>query len=340
MTHPRTRSAFTAATAAAALALLLSSCSTATAESSEYSEPDTSAWPRTIEVPAGAGGAASTLTLEAAPQAIAALDYESAEVIAELGLSEHLVLVPEAVLNPALGSHLEQMAEVSNTFPVAMEVDAETVISLDPDLVVLSPRHHASVSIAEVLQQAGIPTLQLPAPWTDPETLSVGVELIGAATGTEAAASELNESIADGLEQSSAPHTAEASPHDAPKVLVLTNQAGRPFLTAGAAYPLALLKLAGAEDSSADLDRERTGPISAEQIVQAAPDGIVLIDMNGTGDRMFTELLENSAVTSLPAVSQNRILRVEGKQVQALGLKTTVDGLDTLTEWVKSLPQE
>lgn len=118
---------------------------------------------------------------------------------------------------------------------------------------------------------------------------------------------------------------------------MLTNQAGRPFVTSGHAFPIELLERAGAENAAATLGHTRTGPITAEQMIQANPDGIVLIDMNGTGDRMFTDLLQNPAVQTMPAITDGRVLRVTGNQVQALGLTGTVDGLAELTEWVEQL---
>lgn len=319
--------------AGAVLALSLAGCSTTT-EQATAPQDTAAAWPRTIEIPAAQGGEPGTLTLEAEPQTIAALDYESAEVVAELGLADRLVLIPEAVLNPALGSHVEQLTEVPNTIPVAMELDAETVISLQPDLVVMSPRHGAEASIGAVLDQAGITSLQLPSSWTNLESVTQGIELIGEATGQEKPAEKLVDALETGIGSVGA---AKPAGSESPRVLVLTNQAGRPFATAGQAYPLEMLRFAGAQNVSEALGMPHTGPISAEQIVEANPDGIVLIDMNGSGERMFAELLANPAVASLEAVSQQHILRLEGKQIQAMGLASTVDGLATLTEWVAGL---
>ena len=332
-----TRSLSVAALAAACL-LTLSACAPDTAAETpkQEQEAEAPAFPRTIDIPAGRGGEASTLTIEAEPKAIAALDYESAEVIAELGLADRLVLVPEAVLNPAIGGHVDEMADVPATFPVAMNLDTETVIAASPDLVVMSPRHGAEESIGSVLEQAGLTSLQLPESWTSPETLTQNVDLIGQATGAEDRATQLTDDLASGLTEHAA-KTPGAKNDDAPRVLVLTNQAGRPFITAGSAYPLTLLDLAGAKSVSGDLGIETTGPISAEQIVEAAPDGIVLIDMNGTGDRMFSELLGNPAIAAMPAATGEGIVRVTGRDVQALGLTSTVDGLTTLTDWVSTL---
>ncbi|MBP6683906.1 MAG: ABC transporter substrate-binding protein [Leucobacter sp.] len=330
----------TVAALTAATVLGLSGCSPAepAAPSTDAAAEDTAVagFPRTIDIPAGRAGEARSITVESEPQAIAALDYESAEVIAELGLADRLVLIPEAVLNPTLGGHVEDMQAVPHTFPVAMNLDTETVISTSPDLVVMSPRHGAEDTIGAVLEQAGLTTLQLPETWTSTATLSRNIELIGQTTGTETAATALIEDIESGLGEHSAPK-AGSDNADAPRVLVLTNQAGRPFATAGGAFPLELLNLAGAVSVSDEMGMEATGPISAEQIVQANPDGIVLVDMNGTGDRMYADLLANPAVATVPAAADDALLRVTGRDVQALGLGATVTGLESLTAWVATL---
>ncbi|RZT64866.1 ABC transporter substrate-binding protein [Leucobacter luti] len=313
---------------AAVATLLLASCGQAAppAPTAEPGAPSAAAadFPRTITVPAAPGGTESRLDLAAAPQTIAALDYESAEVIAELGLAERLVLVPEAVTNPALGGHIAELSEVPHTIPVAMALDAETVLALAPDLVVMSPRHGAEDTIGSVLDQAGTPTLQLPDSWTDVAHVTSNIDLIGQATGGDAAAVALTEALTSGL-------TPAADPSGA-RVLVLSNQAGRPFITAGAAFPLRVLDLAGGVSVSEELGITTTGPISAEQIVAADPDAILLIDMNGSGERLFTDLLDNPAVAALPGAQ--RTLLVAGRDVQALGLTVTIVGLHTITEWL------
>lgn len=292
-------------------------------------------WPRIIEIPAGSHRPASSVRVEAEPERIAALDYESGETLAALGLADRTVLIPEALLNPVLGGHVDEFRDVEATFPVAMRVDAETVINLAPDLVVTSPRHGNEASISAVLEQAGITTLHLPHPWNDGESLIANITLIGQATGGDESARALAEQIEEGIDTAGADVFVEQSAR--PRVIMLTNQAGQPFVTAGNAYPIELLELAGARNAAADLGIERTGPIGAEQLVEVAPDGIVLIDMNGSGDRMFAELMANRAVARIPAIEEGRILRIDGRQVQALGLTETVRGLAALTEWVAGL---
>lgn len=340
--HPTTTRRLSALTSIIAGALALASLTACAAETddeapvTETPKAADSAWPRTLEIPAGEGGTVTTLTIDEQPERIAALDYESAEVLAELGAADSLVLIPEAVLNPALGGHVEALSTVEGTFPVAMEVDAETVIAFQPDLVIMSPRHGNEAPIADVLKQAGIVSLQLPSSWASSEDLVTNIDLIGQATGHEATAEALIDDLTTGLE-AAAGGAPEADAGSAPRVLILTNQAGRPFITAGEAFPVELLERAGADNIADELGIDRTGPISAEQIVQAEANGILLIDMNGTGDRMFTELLENPALQATEALANDRVLRVTGREVQALGLTSTVDGLEALTEWVTAL---
>lgn len=266
-----------------------------------------------------------------ASERIASLSYETTEILAELGVADRIVLMPESVLNPALGSHQAELAAVEGTYAVEMELTAEAVIEAAPELVLMTPRHGSERATAEVLDAAGITTLMMPNSWSTVEDLVANVRVLGETVG----ASERAEALANELAEGLTPRTELSD--ESPGVLVLSNQAGRPFVTGGTAFPLELLGLAGARDLSAELGIEKTGPIQAEQVIAARPDGILLIDMNGSGERLFSELLETEGVRQLPALTEGRVLQVSGADVQALGLTRTIAGLDTLTEWVATL---
>lgn len=326
-----------AATVALLAAFAAPACATAPTAPADHTPPATEetatalpAFPRVVSVPAGERIPATELHLDAEPMKIAVLNYEAAEIAAEIGLSDRLIMIPEAVLNPALGGHVDELAAVPETFPVEADLSAEMVIAREPDLVIMSTRHGAEETIGSVLQQAGIPTLIVPHPWSTSDDLIANVELIGEATGAEEQAEQLADTLREGL------HAAEPAT-GGPRVMVLSNQAGRPFITGGNAFPLELLERAGGTNVSAELGITSSGPISVEQIVEAAPDAILLIDMNGSGTRLFSELLSNPAVAALDAARDENVLLVTGRDVQALGLTNTITGLGTLTDWVRSL---
>lgn len=288
---------------------------------------DATGFPRTIDIPAGRDLAATTVTLDAEPQRVAALTYETAELVAELGATDRLVMVQEAMANPVLSAHAEAMAGLEHHAGTEGSIDVEAVIGAQPDLVLLSDRRGLEEGVGQVLEDAGIPVLVLPNNWASVEDLALNVDLVGQALGVDRAADAVATAITDGLGGATDP--------DGPRVLVLSNQAGQPFVTAGAAFPLEVVRLAGGQDASEALGMNRTGPISAEQVIAADPDAILLVDMNGSGDQIFTPLLTNDAVAELPAVAEDRVLLVEGREVQALGLTSTVDGRDRIAEWLE-----
>jgi len=317
---------------ALAALLTLGACSssepTAEAPTQTATTDGAAAFPRTVEVLAGRELPADEVTLEAEPERVAALTYEAAAVVAELGAVDRLVMVPEEAANPVLSNHPEEMAATPHHIASESSIDAEAVIAADPDLVVLNDRHGLEAGVGSVLEASGIPVLVLPNTWSSVADMSVNIELVGEALGLEDAAADLGEELANGL--------TDESRDDGPRVLVLSNQAGRPFVTAGGAFPLELLRLAGAQDASESLGMVRTGPISAEQVIAADPDRILLVDMNGSGDAIFRSLLETPAVAELPAVAEHEVLLLEGKQVQALGLTSTIEGRDRIAEWLAS----
>lgn len=283
-------------------------------------------FPRTIDVPASADAPGSDLTLDAPPQRVVALSYEAAEVVVDLGASDRLVMVPKAMTNPALSDQGKVMAAVEHHSPSESSVDAESVIAANPDLVLLSDRRGLGDGVGQMLESAGIPVLIMPNNWATVADMTANIDLIGTALGLDEDAEAMASEIAAGM-------TAEPVT-DRPRVLVLSNQAGRPFVTAGTAFPLEVLRLAGGDDASERLSLPHSGPISAEQVLATEPDAILLVDMNGSGEETFRPLLDNPAVATLPAVAEDRILLVTGREVQALGLADTVDGRDRIADWL------
>lgn len=273
---------------------------------------------------------ASAAPQDAPAERIAALTYETAELVAALGEGDRLVLVPEALTNPALAADPELMGEVPHHIPVESKLAAEDVLAAEPDLVLLSARHGMTDDLADVITGAGIPVVSIDNHWQSLAEVRANISLVGEALDTPDRAAELVAELDDGL-------TAVTPSGEAPGVLVLSNQAGQPFVTAGEAFPLELVRLAGGRDASAELGIARSGPITAEQVIAAEPDAILLLDMNGSGTAIFEPLLANPAVAALPAADPERTLLLPGREVQALGLTDAVTGHEQLSEWLGGL---
>lgn len=81
----------------------------------------------------------------------------------------------------------------------------------------------------------------------------------------------------------------------------------------------------------------RSGFADPEQIVRADPDAVLLVDMLGAGRDSFTPLLSNPGVSELAAVRDDRVLVLDGKRAQALGLVTATEGAQRIRDWLAGL---
>lgn len=314
------------------IALAITGCGASQDAPVTESEPQTSEesgnqYPLTIDIPASETAPDQEVVLESQPQRIAALTYETAELVAHLGAVDRLVLVQESLTKPELSSFPEQMAQVPSHAPTEGAIDAEQVLATEPDLVLVTPRRGLEEDLSDVLSASGVPVLILPNQWATTEDVMANIELVGEAIGTSTEAQQLIEELSSGL--------AEISPdEEAPGVLMLSNQAGQPFVVAGSAFPLEILRLAGGQDVGEELGFVRSGPISAEEVIATQPDAIVLVDMNGSGRAVFDPLLTNEAVAELPAIANDRVLLVEGRMVQALGFTAAIEGRELIEQWL------
>lgn len=314
-----------------ATALILVGCSLTSSEeevSESSSHAEETSYPRTIEIPGEDDQDPVDVTLDSEPERIAALTYETGELIASLGSADRLVAAQESLTNPAISSHVEEIEDVEHHIPTEGNIDAEAVIATNPDLVLLSTRRGLEEGAAKVLEGAGIPVIILPNHWANTDEVISNIEIVGEALAVEDAADELVNSLKEGLVQE------ENDDASKPRVLALSNQAGQPFVVAGEAFPLQLLQLAGGRDAGAELGFERSGPISAEQVIAAEPDAILLIDMNGSAEKIFDPLLDNDAIASLSAASPENVMLIEGRKVQAMGFDSTLEGRDAIASWL------
>ncbi|MDV2476757.1 hypothetical protein F8M49_18130 [Rhodococcus zopfii] len=74
-----------------------------------------------------------------------------------------------------------------------------------------------------------------------------------------------------------------------------------------------------------------------EQVVRTDPAAVLLVDMLGADRDSFVLLLSNPAVSELAAVCGDRVLVLDGKQAQALGLQTTAEGAQRIRDWLAGL---
>lgn len=182
--------------------------------------------------------------------------------------------------------------------------------------MIVTPRHDGESDTAALLEGSSVDVLTLLNTWQTVEEMLANVVTIGDAIGESDSAEQLRTAISQEI--------AEVEPvgGPSPSVLVLSNQAGRPMVNTGEGFVLDLLARAGGADAARTIGLSRTGFADPEQVVQMDPDAILLVDLLGAGPESFAAVLDSPGVDQLPAVRQDRILLVEDKQVNALGLES------------------
>jgi iron complex transport system substrate-binding protein len=178
-----------------------------------------------------------------------------------------------------------------------MQPSVETILDLDPDLVV-AYRSAANRAAVDRLRQLGIPTVELATDLL--ADLTRAVRLLAQATGRESAGDSLNAAIAAGLER------ATVGRADPPTVFVLTWS--QPAITLGAGSFLSeIMERAGVRNLFADEPRP-SFVVSLETVAARDPDYVLV-----TGDDE-PEWATRPEWQSVGAVRARRFLRVSGSE--------------------------
>ncbi|APU15372.1 MULTISPECIES: ABC transporter substrate-binding protein [Actinoalloteichus] len=305
--------------------LLAAGCGTTPAEAPE-TDPTAvqSGYPKVIDQ-----GGAEPVTIEAEPQRIAALSPDVAEAALELIGPERLVAVPRNLSSPSLGNHVEDAASVPEQLAPGNDPDPDQVLSYEPDLILLTPRHEGEQDAASVLGGTGIPVLAMEH-WDDLDDIAANLMLLGEALDAE----EQAESLVEEMNLRRDAVADAVADLDRPSVLALSNQAGTPFVIGPDAFTSALIELGGGESAAEAAGVRATGPADPELIVSAEPDAILLVDVKGSGRDSFDAVLENPAVADLPAMTEDRVLILPAASALATGITHTLDGLEELAGWL------
>lgn len=285
-------------------------------------------YPRTVEVP---GNPPHQVTLPSRPMRIAALSADVAEAAVELVGAERLTAIPALAANPSLSSHAEDMAAVSTKLPPGADPDPEQIISLDPDLILITTRHGGERDAQAVLTQAGIPMIAITNNWGTLEEVKQNLTLLGRALDAEAKASEI---VAELDRRARAVAEKVGAATDRPSVAVLSNQAGRPFLNAADVLTSDLVKRAGGTLVAERVGLRTTAPVTTEQLLAAEPDAILLIDVTGKGRDSYRSLLDNPAVAELDAVQKGRVKLLPARISYGIGGVHLADGLEEIARWL------
>lgn len=225
---------------------------------------------------------------------IVTLAGDLTEFVYELGAGDRMVGVDVTTVEPAAALELPVVG-------VGRFITAEGILSADPTLV-LADTQTSPVDALDQVEGTGVVVETLPVPTTFDEMYDK-IESLGALLGVPEAADDLVASISADIEEAAA----EAEDTRLRVAYVYTRGPDVMLLFGEGMTTQPLIEAAGAVDAGADSGVVETIPVTAEGLVAAAPDVIVVpeegLEMLGGIDA----LLDIPGVSETPA-GQNRAI--------------------------------
>lgn len=260
----------------------------------------------------GPGRASATAdSAQEGPARIVALGGPVTEALFALGMGDRVVGVDLTSTYPAEAAALPRVGYIR-------QLSTEGLLALEPDLVLASPDAGPPPVMEQV--RAAVTVVDVPAGHTAEAALA-GLRTVGKAVGREAQA----ESLAAAFERDLA---AAAAVEGAPmKALVLYARGqGDLYVSGRGTAGDAMLALAGGVNAAADVEGAK--PLSAEAMIAAAPEVLVVarstIEGLGGEDAVFGL----PGVAGTPAGREKRLIVVEDARLFGFGASAGAAALE------------
>lgn len=290
---------------AAATVLLLTGCSSREAEPTPTVAADTAFEPIVVTDQRGV-----THTFDKPIERIATTIIPAPSMITAIDQSyDRIVGVNQATINRDKGSAFATM------FPQALEnnvvsgpdfiPNVETIIDLDPDVVIQWATQGDPATFIEPIEAAGYPVIGLN--YGTQADLEEWIAILGTLLGQEDRAAELTAKMHETIADVEA-YAEEQS--DSPRVVFL-RRAGDAGYNAGMnstkAYMTNWMTLSGATNVAPDIEYSTTTATSVEEIIGWAPE---VIFVSGMTALTVADVYADPALAGLPAVQQRRVYAV------------------------------
>lgn len=253
-----------------------------------------SIWPMAL-----VDGLGREVTLEKAPGRIVSLSPSNTEVIFAAGAGNLLVGNTEYCDYPEEAKTITKIGGFS-----AKTISVETIVSLNPDLVLSNDSGHES--IIEALEGANIPVYAVKADTF--EDVYANLELIGMLTGNEEVAAQVVEEMKSRI---AAVEEKVATVPQEERPTVFWEIWDEPLMTSGPnTFSARLIEIAGGVNIFPDLTEDYP-QISVEEVVSRNPDVIMGPDTHG--DKLIADqLATRPGWEEIAAVKDGRIYLIDG----------------------------
>jgi len=271
------------------------------------SAPDAAAFP--AEVTDGSG---RSLTIEAAPQAIASLSAGHTEILYAIGAADAMTAVDNTSDCPAAAVTLEHVD--------AFSPSVESIVALEADVVVL---FFDPGDLVQSLEDLDVSVLMMPSPSTISGVYEQ-IEILGDATGHAAEADTLITSMKAAVSEV----TNDLAGLDAPTFF---HELDNTYYTAGPGSFIADLYDQLSAENIAEATGQSFPQMSAEAIIAADPQVIILADEDA-GESADT-VAARPGWDSIAAVRDGRVHVISPDIVSRPGPRL-VEALETLADFL------
>jgi|LSQX01.1.fsa_nt_gb iron complex transport system substrate-binding protein len=247
-------------------------------------------------------GVGNTVRLERVPERIVSVAVSGTEILFSLIDHERIVGVTSFDTDESMSNVAELAREVDNI----IDFNSESVIALNPDLVVVAPWNNPDV--VNQIKQTGIPVYVME-DIVEISQIPQNIVALGQAVGAVAEATALAKELEAKLQELDA---LAASATFMPRVLIYTTWGstyGR-----GTTYD-ELIRRCNAINVADELGIVGWGNVSEENIIATDPDFIVF-DFYGEPDQsVINDFCSNPKFSGLSAVVNGRVLSVDQKHM-------------------------
>lgn len=273
-----------------ALALALAACGNSAEDDDAGAAPSSAAADFPVTLTADNG----EVTIEEEPAAIVSLSPTATETLFAIGAGDQVEAVDDNSNYPA---------DAPITDLSAFTPNAEAIVAYEPDLVVLSDDQNGIVDSLEALD---VPVLLLGAA-EDLDDAYAQMELLGEATGRTDEAADAVADVRDRIEAA-----VDSVPADAAGQKVFHELGPELYSADSSTFIGSIYSLLGLENIADGAPDPSGGypQLSAEYVVEQAPDLIVLADTKCCGQSAAT-VAERPAFGAVPAVVDGRVVEAD-----------------------------
>ena len=247
------------------------------------------------------------------------------EIVYALGAEEQIVAVDASSVYPAEAQEKPQVGYVR-------QVSSEGILSVGPDLVLASSATRPSVALDQV-RSAGV-AVETIEEAEDVEGAIARIRMIAALLDREAA----GEQMVAALEEDMAAARAAADRVQTPPQALFIYARGSGTLQVAGRNTSAetMIELAGGQNAMQQFEGFR--PLTAEGVVGAAPDVLILLDRGLESIGGAPGLFDQPGLEATPAGAQERVVAIDDLKFLGFGPRMG-EAVLTLAQYFQTLPE-